>query len=256
MCRWLTYSGEPVFLDSLLFDTEHSLIEQSLRAEQAITPINGDGFGLGWYGDRDTPGLFRDVLPAWNDSNLKSIAHQIRSPLFFAHVRASTGTPISRENCHPFAYKNWLFMHNGQIGNYHDVRHDLEMRLGQKLFSHRLGSTDSELLFLLMVQNGLEENAPAALRKTIAQTEEIMKKNKAAEPLRFTACLSDGTETIALRYASDNNAPTLYTCQKNKATLVASEPLNRDSLNWCSLDQGMCLHIKKDKVEQHTLQYP
>src|SRR5215207_3339612 len=56
--------------------------------EEAKTGTNGDGFGLGWYGERPEPGLFRDIRPAWSDENLKSLSVQVRSPLFFAHVWA------------------------------------------------------------------------------------------------------------------------------------------------------------------------
>ena len=73
-------------------EPRNSLISQSLRARHSHVTTNGDGFGIGWYGERPTPGVYRDILPAWNDQNLKSLAHQIRSGLFLAHVRASTGT--------------------------------------------------------------------------------------------------------------------------------------------------------------------
>ena len=58
MCRWLAYSGSPVLLDEVLFKTDHSLIDQSLRALDTSTTTNGDGFGIGWYGERsDRPRL-------------------------------------------------------------------------------------------------------------------------------------------------------------------------------------------------------
>jgi glutamine amidotransferase len=108
MCRWLAYAGPELLIERLLFAPSNSLIQQSLSAQQSIVPTNGDGFGLGWYGDQSLPGLFRDTLPAWNDANLRSISEQIRSRLFFAHVRASTGTSTSRENCHPFRHEDTL----------------------------------------------------------------------------------------------------------------------------------------------------
>ena len=79
MCRWLSYSGAPIFLEKLLFEPEFSLIAQSLHARKAVVATNGDGFGVGWYGERPIPGLYRDILPAWADPNLKSLAHQIRA---------------------------------------------------------------------------------------------------------------------------------------------------------------------------------
>jgi len=79
MCRWLAYSGPPIHPDAYLFEAENSLIQQSLKAQLAVTPTNGDGFGLGWYGARPEPGLFRDVLPAWNDENLKCVAEMVET---------------------------------------------------------------------------------------------------------------------------------------------------------------------------------
>ncbi|MFT6583031.1 MAG: hypothetical protein ACKVKG_12925 [Alphaproteobacteria bacterium] len=82
MCRWLAYSGPGIHPEDFLFEAENSLIDQSMAAQLGTTPTNGDGFGLGWYGDRNEPGLFRDVHPAWNDDNLKSVAEQVSSRLF------------------------------------------------------------------------------------------------------------------------------------------------------------------------------
>ena len=70
MCRWLAYSGSPVLLEDLLLKPEHSLIDQSLHSTMGATTTNGDGFGLGWYGIGDTPGVFHSTEPAWNDRNL------------------------------------------------------------------------------------------------------------------------------------------------------------------------------------------
>ncbi|MBM3553943.1 MAG: class II glutamine amidotransferase, partial [Alphaproteobacteria bacterium] len=147
MCRWLAYVGRPILLDRLLFKPENSLIDQSMHARRAISVTNGDGFGVGWYGERPEPGLYRDILPAWNDDNLKSLAEQIRSPLFCAHVRASTGTAISRVNCHPFRFGRWLFMHNGQIGGYDRIARDLHFAISPEYYAARIGTTDSETLF-------------------------------------------------------------------------------------------------------------
>ena len=122
MCRWAAYIGEEVFLEDIVTAPCHSLIAQSHCAREAKSPTNGDGFGIAWYGDRPEPGLYRDILPAWSDPNLKSLCRQIKSDLFLAHVRASTGGATSRANCHPFVSGRWSFMHNGQIGGFERIR--------------------------------------------------------------------------------------------------------------------------------------
>jgi len=75
MCRWLAYLGEPVFLEDFVSKPCQSLIAQSRHCREAKSEVNADGFGIGWYGERERPGLFRDVRPAWSDENLLSIAH-------------------------------------------------------------------------------------------------------------------------------------------------------------------------------------
>ena len=125
MCRWLAYSGTPIRLEELLVKRERSLIDQSLHSRLGATTTNGDGFGVGWYGDDAAPRLYRSTHPAWNDRNLRELAAGVSSPLFFAHIRASTGTAIQETNTHPFRYGQWLWMHNGLIREFATVKRDL-----------------------------------------------------------------------------------------------------------------------------------
>ena len=210
MCRWLAYSGPRMRISELLFDPVNSLIRQSLSAQRGTVPTNGDGFGLGWYGERTKPGLFRDTLPAWNDANLRDLAQQIAAPLFFAHVRASTGTATSRDNCHPFRLRNLLFMHNGEIGQFVRIRRDIEYLIKPEYYAQRHGTTDSEAFFLLALGNGLEESPVEALAATVDQIEDIMDAADIAAPFRMTAAFSDGDGLVALRHSNDHKSPTLY----------------------------------------------
>ena len=189
MCRWLAYSGPPVYLDSVLLKPEHSLIQQSLRSLQSRTVTNGDGFGVGWYADRPVPGLFRDTMPAWNDENLHAISEQIRSPLFLAHVRSSTLTATSRVNCHPFRHGKWLFMHNGEIGGFPAIRRELAMAVAPELYSCIQGATDSEVFFYLLITNGLEACPEEAMGRTIQMVERAMDDHHLAEPFLQLAFL-------------------------------------------------------------------
>jgi predicted glutamine amidotransferase len=117
MCRWLAYFGDPIRPEELLYQPGRSLIEQSRRGTPGAAVNNGDGYGLGWYGLHDRPGLFRSISPAWGDANLRELSAQIRSPLFLAHVRAATGTPVQQTNCHPFRHGPWLFVHKGTLAS-------------------------------------------------------------------------------------------------------------------------------------------
>ena len=259
MCRWLAYLGAPLRIDSLLFQPQNSLIQQSLHATRGAVTTNGDGFGLGWYGERGFPGLYRDTLPAWHDANLRSVSEQIRSRLFFAHVRASTGTSTSRENCHPFRFENALFMHNGQIGGYGRIRRAIENLIPADAYRYRHGTTDSEAFFLLAIGHGLLEDAPAALSRSIAVVREVMEAHGVEEPFRMTAAFADGERLVALRYASDGNPPSLFFAEGGEldtradtvsflpgrgSVLVLSEPLDMIEGPWREVPPGHVLETR------------
>jgi glutamine amidotransferase len=235
MCRWIAYRGQPLFLEALLFEPENSLISQSLRCRKAEVATNGDGFGIGWYGERETPGVYRETLPAWNDRNLRSLAHHIRSSLFFGHVRASTGTATARINCHPFNHGRWLFMHNGQIGGYDKVRRQLDHLLPDELYAQRQGTTDSELFFYLLFANGVETDPVGALRAATGQVLEVMQRAGIADPLRLTAALTDGRRIVAIRYASDDQPPSLFYRADGDQLVIVSEPLDADGGGWTAV---------------------
>ena len=174
-------------------------IAQSHSACAARTATNGDGFGVAWYGERETPGLYRDILPAWSDCNLKSIARQIRSRLFLAHVRAATFGATRRDNCHPFVHGRWSFMHNGQIEHFAQLRRPLEAMLPDELFAARTGTTDSELIFLLAMHFGLEGAPLFAMREAISFIERLSLHFGLGADVRFTAALSHGEKRYAIR---------------------------------------------------------
>ena len=137
---------------------QYSLVEQSQHAQRSIYTVNGDGFGMGWYGSRPWPGVYHDTQPAWNDDNFQNLAAQVRSRMVLAHVRASSGTAIQRTNCHPFRHQHWLFQHNGEIGGFDKLKRDLQLAIAPELFPHLRGSTDSETMFYLAITYGVAED--------------------------------------------------------------------------------------------------
>ena len=252
MCRWIAYLGEPTSPDRFLFESEFCLVAQSQAARKSTATVNGDGFGLGWYERESIPGVFRDVLPMWGDENLRSIAQQIRPSAFMAHVRAATDTATIRLNCHPFAYDRFLFMHNGQIGGYPRVRRQLERRLDDQFYASRQGSTDSELLFLLLLQLGCEDNFAGAARALIQEVESIQSNVGEQEPFRFTAAFTNGETLHAIRYSSDDRPPTLFYRFGEKGSVVVSEPLDSHVKQWVGLEANHTLIVEKGTEPQTT----
>jgi len=270
MCRWLAYSGGPILLEDLLFTPQQNLIDQSLSSRSAETPTNGDGFGVGWYGARERPGVFRSVRPAWNDFNLRDLAANIESRLILAHVRATSLATVQETNCHPFRYGRWLFVHNGEIYEIEKFRRALFLSVGEQYFNNILGTTDSELMFHLALTLGLEHDPPGALARMAGLIERVGRAHGVEESLWMTLGISDGQTLYGVRYASDGQAPTLYYSPDVEelyrvnpqiagrfgpaARAIVSEPVGAYPTLWTEAPQGSLLTVREGNIELQPFQ--
>jgi len=264
MCRWIAYSGAPLYLEELIFRPEHSIIDQSLSARSGPTTTNGDGFGIGWYGSRDTPGVYKDIQPAWNDANLRHLAEQIRSHMFLAHVRAATGgMPVQQTNCHPFVYGRWLFLHNGRIRDYARIRRELDFAVDPQLYNRIEGNTDSEVMFHLALTFGLQEDPIGSLERMVGFVEQTGWNAGIEHPMQMTIGLTDGHHMYAVRYSSNHGSRTLYHSRSMRALralnptfdrysedaiVVVSEPMNDIVEYWEEIPEATALVVQGCQV--------
>ena len=263
MCRWLAYSGQPIRLSEVLTRPDHSLIDQSRCARQNVETTNGDGFGVGWYAEGPTPGVYRDTHPAWNDANFRHLTDHVCSGLFLSHVRAATGTPVQDTNCHPFAFDNWLFQHNGSIPEFAKLKRQLLFDVDPDLFTAIEGSTDSEVLFFLALTFGLRDDPASALARTIGHVERARAQSGVDRPIFFSACATDGKRLWAVRYSSHAQSRTLYHSRHlhalrtldggysllpEGAVLVVSEPLDELSEHWEEVPEASLLTVESGSV--------
>ena len=220
----MVYAGSPILLNSLLYEPAHSLIDQSRRAHLGTQTTNGDGFGIGWYEPGVAePALFRGIGPAWSDRNLRELAAHVRSGLFFAHVRASTGTAVQETNCHPFRYQRWLWMHNGSIAGFRQLKRDLVLAIDPELFPAIEGSTDSEVMFYLALTFGLRDDPVSAVERMVGYVEATATDHGIADPMQMTVATSDGERVWGFRYASAGKQRSLF-YSTDVATLIALHP--------------------------------
>jgi predicted glutamine amidotransferase len=210
MCRWLAYSGSPIRLEELLVKRDRSLIDQSLHSRLGATTTNGDGFGVGWYEEGEPPRVYRSTHPAWNDRNLRALAAGISSPLFFSHIRASTGGAIQETNVHPFRHGRWLWMHNGLIREFPKVQRELQLHVADDLYTSIEGTTDSETMFYLALTFGLESDPVGALEQTVGFIEETGRKHNIEQPIQMTVATTNGESIWAFRYSSEHDSRSLY----------------------------------------------
>jgi glutamine amidotransferase len=256
-----------VLLGDLLYKPEHSLIVQSMHSTMGAETTNGDGFGVGWYGALETPGVFRSIEPAWNDRNLRELSGHISSPRVFAHIRAAIGSPVQQTNCHPFRHGRWLWMHNGFIDGFHVMKRDLALSVDPDRFADIEGTTDTEMLFFLAMTFGLEADPPSAVARAVGHVEQTARRHGIEFPVQMTVATTDGATTWAFRYSSEGRSRTLYHSTdvatlrhqypdnpalhvlSDDARLVVSEPLGSLRGAWREVPEATCVIIRGGREE-------
>jgi glutamine amidotransferase len=214
MCRFLCYSGREIPLADLLTRPKNSLIRQSFDSRERTEPLNGDGFGVGWYAPQydPIPCLFTSITPAWSNQNLHRLAEKIRTTCAFAHVRAaSPGMLVSEVNCHPFQYGQFLWMHNGGIAEFSKIKRKLRESLSDELYNWIQGTTDSEhafAVFLNQLQDPLGESSPDQLKRAMMETiltlNNWTKEAGIINPSYYNFAVTDGKTLVATRFVNDD----------------------------------------------------
>ena len=276
MCRFLCYMGPEVLLADLLYRPKNSLILQSYKSKERKEPLNGDGFGVGWYSPQisPTPCVFTSLTPAWNNQNLRRLSEHVKSPCFFAHVRAaSPGMRVCEANCHPFQYGDYLWMHNGTIEGFRQIRRRLRQSLPDRLYNTIEGTTDSEHAFAIFLNLLGDPERPhsanelgGTLIKTVDQLERWTAETESAAPSYYNFAVTDGRNVAAIRYVSDqtvepaslyfsagrkyqyvNGVCEFVECQPSeKAVIISSERLSEDSSHWFRVAPNHVLTVNQD----------
>jgi predicted glutamine amidotransferase len=245
MCRWMAWHGQSVLIEELLFKPPHGLIDQSLHSRMGAETTNGDGFGVGWYGLGEGPGVYRSISPAWSDRNLRHLASHLESHLFLAHVRATSGTAVQETNCHPYMHEGHLFVHNGLICGFPLLRRDLMLAVDPSLFPNIEGSTDSEVLFHLALTEGLEDEPIAALERAIGLVEAAAARHGVQKAIQASIGVSDGESLWAVRYSTEDKSRTLF----SSADVDSIKALHPENPRLALLKEGDRLVVSEPLVD-------
>jgi glutamine amidotransferase len=231
MCRLMAYVGSPIIIDTLLYQPKNSLINQSINAKELEEPLNGDGFGIGWYvADVNyEPVTFVSINPAWSNRNLRNLAPKIRTECFIAHVRAASVGEVSESNCHPFQYRNLLMMHNGGVENFSAIKRQIREPLSDEFYNWIKGQTDSEHLFALMLHYLYEEASSIspesviqAFEKMFSHLHRLMQHHGITEAAYLNMVVTNGLFVVGTRFITDPKETPL-TLYHSKAAHYAVE---------------------------------
>lgn len=236
MCRLMAYKGTPILLDELLYKPKNSLINQSINAKELEEPLNGDGFGVGWYTQAISPepATFVSLNPAWSNRNLRNLAPKIQSDCLVAHVRAASVGEVSEANCHPFQYNELLMAHNGGVENFSKIKRELRSGLTDPIYNWIKGQTDSEHIFATLVNRIYFENksitpesVTEAFEYTFQQVKNLMVKKGIHEEAYLNMVVTNGHFIVATRYVTDPKEEPLTLYHSEGSRYVVEDGITR-----------------------------
>ncbi|MBA2340692.1 MAG: class II glutamine amidotransferase [Pyrinomonadaceae bacterium] len=279
MCRFIAYKGAALLLSDLLYRPVNSLIMQSYRARERAEPLNGDGFGVGWYVPEidPTPCVQRSVSPAWSNRNLQNLASKTYASNMFAHVRAaSPGMIVSEVNVHPFNYDRFMWMHNGSIANFNRIKRILRDNLKDEFYNMISGTTDSEHAFAVFLNNlnvPFNDAGAGDMRRALVETIKLLnrwtREAEITEPSYYNFAVTDGRSTVVSRYSSGEGivGASLHYSRGHKfeclpggvcdmhgvaadeaarAVIVSSERLTEEKEDWIDVPDNHTITVHED----------
>ena len=173
-------------------------------------------------------------------------------------------------NCHPFRHGRWLWMHNGSIAHFQELKRELQLAVDPSLYSAIEGSTDSETFFYLALSMGLEADPPAAVARAAGFIEDVGERRGIEHPIQMTVAASDGSTVWAFRYSSEGKSRSLFYSTKlseirelypdleaiqdlNEETrLVVSEPLRDLPGAWNEVPESSYGIVRPGQDELHS----
>jgi glutamine amidotransferase len=219
MCRILAYLGEPLPVQSLLFDTDNSLVRQSYSPRMMNTFLNLAGFGMTAWDPTslrpEDPFTYRaTTLPSF-DRNLRFISSKLASTCLVAHVRGVTYSGeavVADTNLHPFQFvgARVVLAHNGHLRQFPHMRYSLVEHVRPELAQRIEGTTDSEWIYALVLSQlddpyGLPETRELA--DATANALRILRKVRATHGIDTSSpvnlCVSTGRAVVATRISFD-----------------------------------------------------
>jgi glutamine amidotransferase len=179
---------------------------------------------------------------------------------------------VQQTNCHPFRHGKWLWMHNGSIARFPEVKRELTLAIDPSLYADIEGSTDSETFFFLALTLGLEHDPPAAMERAVGVIERVGCSHGIEHPVQMTVAASDGERVWAARYSSMGQSRSLFYSSKvatlraqypdnpvlqkvsDDTRLVVSEPLGELAGAWNEVPESSCgvIHHGHDKLRKFT----
>lgn len=230
MCRMLAQrSVHAETLERLLLETPNCL--------RSLSHEHQHGWGIALYvGDR--PVVVRGTLPAHEDREFEDVGRSAEGDCVLAHVRKASVGAVRRENCHPFHFARWVFMHNGTVRGFETLRPELERAIAPGYLGLVRGDTDSERCFALFLTRlealgALELPPVEVIACALAQTIATVRALSPDPATALTLLAADGASLVGVR---SGDRELCFAHETGRLTF-ASEPPD-ESRPWTPMDDG------------------
>jgi len=136
----------------------------------ALSARHGDGWGIATCNVEEHPNLLLEPTRAKESKAFDQASHNLKSSGALLHLRWATGNlAINEGNTHPFAYRDYSFMHNGAL----IPPESIDAFIDPKYVALRRGETDSESYFYLIVTEIVKFGVERGIRSAV----NIIRKN-------------------------------------------------------------------------------
>lgn len=249
---------------SSLVGADNALANQSFH--------HPDGWGVAYYLE-GAPHIVKATDSAINSHIFERVSGIVTSHIVLAHLRKATLGEKTILNTHPFQYGKWVFAHNGNVKNFHSIKKEIIELVKPELRRFILGSTDSELIFYVMLTElsnkfslmdtslSVKQIIPClkeAIRKLLEISGPIAKADDSGDSeTYYTFILSNGNSLVGyqggknLYYStyktscSDKNVCSSYSKECEAPTesgfvnhlIFSSEPLKGENI-WLEMKTG------------------
>jgi glutamine amidotransferase len=133
------------------------------------------------------------------------------------------------------------------IGNWSRLRRKVEALIPDEVYGSRIGTTDSEAVFLAILGAGGDKDPVGATRRVLATITDMVSSKGYREPLRFTSALSNGRDLYAFRYSANDTSNSLYYRESGGNVVIVSEPLDGERAHWKPVPPGHAIVARADE---------
>ncbi len=190
-----------------------SQVHSSLvHAENSLGPMSlkhPDGWGVAYYLE-GIPHILKSTERAFDDQIFHKVSGVVSSQTVLAHIRKATNGNQNILNSHPFQFGPWVFAHNGNLKKFDLYSQKLRKEVDSELEKFILGSTDSEIIFFILLSL-IKKKQP--LKQEIISIDDL---SECVEELCSIICSYSGP-----LYSGDDNDP-----KENHLTFILTSGQN------------------------------